>query len=104
MEFKNNDVILVLNIRDKKGRKIRVSGIKDIKVRVWTHRPDCALTFCYDDIIQKSVQDIIIIRGEVMEALPTGVVTYSYSYKIMDKDCDCDCEGCESVHSIKKTV
>ena len=55
MEFKNNDVILVLNIRDKKGRKIRVSGIKDIKVRVWTHRPDCALTFCYDDIIQKSV-------------------------------------------------
>lgn len=82
MEFSNNnDVLIILNIKDRRGRNIRVSAVKDIKIKVWTHNPDCALTFDYRNIIQKRDCDTLLIKGSQMEALPSGVVTYSYSYK-----------------------
>ena len=85
MEFSNNnDVLIILNIKDRRGRNIRVSAVKDIKIKVWTHNPDCALTFDYRNIIQKRDCDTLLIKGSQMEALPSGVVTYSYSYKTFD--------------------
>ena len=85
MEFTNsNDVIITLNIKDRRGRNIRVSAVRDIKIKVWTHNPDCALSFDYNDIIQKKSFDELFIKGYQMEALPSGVITYQYSYALND--------------------
>lgn len=77
----NNDVLIVLNITDRRGRNIRVAAVKDIKVKVWTRDPECALTFNYRDIIQKSDCDVISIPSRQMSALPSGIVVYQYIYK-----------------------
>lgn len=85
MEFtNNNDVLITLNIKDKRGKNIRVSSLNDIKIKVWTHTPDCALTFDYRNIVQKEKCDILVIKGSQMEALPSGVISYSYRYKIYE--------------------
>lgn len=87
MEFtNNNDVIIRLNIKDHRGKKIRVGLVRDIKIKVWTINPDCALTFDYRDIIQKRDVDELLIRGSKMEVLPSGVITYSYQYKTFDDE------------------
>ena len=79
MEFtNNNDVLIQLKIKDRRGKRVRVADVKDLKVRVWTNNPDCALTFDFRDILQKREEDTLIIKGFQMEALPSGVVTYSY--------------------------
>ena len=86
MEFtNNNDVLIVLNLKDRRGRSIRVSAVRDLKIKVWTHSPDCSLAFDYRDVIQKRDRDELIIKGSYMEALPSGVITYSYSYRTDDK-------------------
>ena len=77
----NNDVIIVLNITDRRGRNIRVSAVKDIKVKVWTQDPECALTYNHRDIIQKMDCDVIRIPSRQMAALPSGIVKYQYEFK-----------------------
>lgn len=83
MEYKNNnDVAIILHIKDPRGRKIRVQEVKDIKFKVWTERFDCALSFKFEDVVQKSEKDILPICGLTMEALQSGVVSYSYKYGV----------------------
>ena len=85
MEYSNNnDVLIILNIIDRRGRRVRISEIRDIKLRVWTTKPECALTFGYRDIVQKCDCDVLVIHGKEMEALASGVITYSYMYKQFD--------------------
>ena len=79
----NNDVLIVLNITDRRGRNIRIAAVKDIKVKVWTQDPECALTFNYRDIIQKMDCDVIAIPSRQMAALPSGIVVYQYQFKGM---------------------
>lgn len=89
MEYSNfnNEIQIVLDIKDRRGKPIRVATIKDIKVKVWTENPDCFLTFNYHDIQQRSLNDVMVIPQSRMLSLPTGVITYQYSYKAFDPDC-----------------
>lgn len=87
MDLNNyNDICLVLNIKDRRDRKVRAAEVRDIKIKVWTQRPDCSLTFGYYDILQKKDTDTLVISPKVMEALTSGVVSYKYTYKIVEKD------------------
>lgn len=87
MEFtNNNDVLIQLNLKDRRGRKVRVAEVKDLKVRVWTNNPDCAITFDHRDILQKRDDDTLVIKGYQMESLASGVITYSYRCRIEEVD------------------
>lgn len=86
MEFQNNnDVLIQLNLQDRRGRKVRVSEVKDLKIKVWTHNPDCALTLGARDVREKRDHDDLFISGLQMSALQSGVINYSYSFFIPEE-------------------
>lgn len=87
MKFEpNNDIYLVLNLTDRRGKKIRANMCNDLKVKVWTNDVNKFLAFGLRDIQQHKDYDAIAIPDFMMEALPSGVVMYEYKYNTYSKD------------------
>lgn len=89
MEYSNfnNEIQIILDIRDRRGKKLRVSTFKDIKIKVWTDNPDCYLSFNYNDIQQRSNEDVIVIPQRRMVVLQSGMISYQYTFKEIFPDC-----------------
>lgn len=87
MKFEQtDDIYLILNIRDSRGKKIRVNSLNELKVRVWTQDPSNYLSFGISDIAQHKEYDAIAIPDFMMESLPSGVIVYEYKYNTYSKD------------------
>jgi len=80
MNIKNSDFILVLDLTDFHGQKMRVADCASFKVRIWTNDPTHFLTFNKRDIISDDYNDRIAIDRIQMECLHSGTVVYDYDY------------------------
>ena len=78
MEVKDSDFILILNLKDINGKKIRVKDCAEFTVRVWTTDRTHYLTFKRRDIISDEYTDRIAIDKKQMECLNSGVLIYDY--------------------------
>lgn len=87
MKFEaNNDIFLILNLQDRRGKRIRANQVYDLKVKVWTNDINKFLGFTLRDVKQHKDFDAIAIPDFMMEALPSGVVSYEYRYNTHSAD------------------
>lgn len=86
MDIKNSDFILILDLEDIHGQKMRVADTAEFTVRVWTNDPTHYLTFKRRDIISDDYNDRIAIDKMQMECLHSGVVVYDYDYSKWNAD------------------
>ena len=80
MDIKRSDFILILNLEDIHGQKMRVADTAELTIRVWTNDPTHYLTFKRRDVISDDYNDRIAIDKMQMECLHSGVVVYDYDY------------------------
>ena len=89
---KGSDLILILQLEDIKGRKMRVSETAHFKLYVWTANRNNYLVFNKRDINTCGQEDKIAIPDTYMECLESGVICYTYDYAHFDahfKHTDC---------------
>lgn len=87
MKFsQNDDVILILNLTDRRGKTIRVDMVNDIKIRIWTQDPNKFIGKTKRDIVRKPEYDMIVLSDYEMSSLPSGVIQYEYRYNTFSKD------------------
>lgn len=86
MDIKRSDFILILNLEDIHGQKMRVADTAEFTIRVWTNDPTHYLTFKRRDIISDDYNDRIAIDKMQMECLHSGVVVYDYDYSKWNAD------------------
>lgn len=86
MDIKRSDFILILNLEDIHGEKMRVADTAEFTIRVWTNDPTHYLTFKRRDIISDDYNDRIAIDKMQMECLHSGVVVYDYDYSKWNAD------------------
>ena len=86
MDIKSSDFILILNLEDIHGQKMRVADTAEFTVRVWTNDPTHFLTFNRRDIISDDYNDRIAIDRMQMECLASGTIIYDYDYARWNAD------------------
>ena len=89
---KGSDLILILQLEDIKGRKMRVSETANFKLYVWTANRNNYLVFNKRDINTCGTEDKIAIPDTYMACLESGVICYTYDYSKFDahfKHTDC---------------
>lgn len=86
MDIKSSDFILILNLEDIHGQKMRVADTAEFTVRVWTNDPTHYLTFKKRDIISDEYNDRIPIDRMQMECLASGTIIYDYDYSKWNAD------------------
>lgn len=89
---KGSDLILILQLEDIKGRKMRVSETAHFKLYVWTANRNNYLVFNKRDINTCGTEDKIAIPDTYMACLESGVICYTYDYAHFDahfKHTDC---------------
>lgn len=86
MDIKRSDFILILDLEDIHGEKMRVADTAEFTIRVWTNDPTHYLTFKRRDIISDDYNDRIAIDKMQMECLHSGVVVYDYDYSKWNAD------------------
>lgn len=89
---KGSDLILILQLEDIKGKKMRVSETAHFKLYVWTANRNNYLVFNKRDINTCGNEDKIAIPDNYMNCLESGVICYTYDYSKWDahfKHTDC---------------
>lgn len=86
MDIHNSDFILILNLEDIHGDKLRVKDCAEFSVRVWTTDRTHFLSFKPRDIISDDYNDRIAIDKIQMECLDSGVLIYEYDYAKWNAD------------------
>lgn len=93
MEIKRgSDLILILDLEDIKGQRLRVDDTAHFKLYVWTANRNNYLVFNKRDILTKGNVDKVAIPDYFMNTLESGVVVYTYDYAKWDssfKHTDC---------------
>lgn len=101
MDIKRSDFILILDLEDIHGEKMRVADTAEFTIRVWTNDPTHYLTFKRRDIISDDYNDRIAIDKMQMECLHSGVVVYDYDYSKWNADF---CSTDEKYNKVKTVV
>lgn len=81
-----SDLLLVLNLTDEKGNRIRVNTKNSFTIRVFTAERSNYLEYNKTDIVSTSDNDKLYLNSNELETLESGVIAYTYMYGIGDKN------------------
>lgn len=83
---KGSDFVLFLDLKDIKGKPLRVRETDYFKLYVWTTNSRNALIFVKNEIDTRGNVDRVIIPSLFMGTLESGVIIYSYDYSLPDSE------------------
>lgn len=81
-----SDLLLVLNLTDEKGNRIRVNTKNSFTIRVFTVERSNYLEYNKTDIVSTSDNDKLYLNSNELETLESGVIAYTYMYGVGDKN------------------
>lgn len=81
-----SDLLLVLNLTDEKGNRIRVNTKNSFTIRVFTAERSNYLEYNKTDIVSTSDNDKLYLNSNELETLESGVIAYTYMYGVGDKN------------------
>ena len=81
-----SDLLLVLNLTDEKGNRIRVDTKNSFTIRVFTAERSNYLEYNKTDIVSTSDNDKLYLNSNELETLESGVIAYTYMYGVGDKN------------------
>lgn len=93
MDIKQSDVVLILDVTDIYGEKLRVNDCATFEIRVFTNDPTHYLTFTRRDVISDEYTDKLPIDKMQLECLSSGTICFDYSYSKWNADfTETDCQ------------
>ena len=81
-----SDLLLVLNLTDEKGNRIKVNTKNSFTIRVFTAERSNYLEYNKTDIVSTSDNDKLYLNSNELETLESGVIAYTYMYGVGDKN------------------
>ena len=81
-----SDLLLVLNLTDEKGNRIRVSSKSSFTIKVFTADRLKYLEYGKADIVTTNDYDKLYINANELQVLESGVIAYTYMWGIGDKN------------------
>lgn len=81
-----SDLLLILNLTDEKGNRIRVNTKSSFTIRVFTTDRKKYLEYSKSDVVTSNDYDKLYINSNELEVLESGVITYTYMYGVGDKN------------------
>lgn len=81
-----SDLLLVLNLTDEKGNRIRVASKNSFTIRVFTADKLKYLEYSKADIVTTNDYDKLYLNSNELERLESGVIAYTYGWGITDKN------------------
>lgn len=81
-----SDLLLVLNLTDEKGNRIRVNSKNSFTIRVFTAERSNYLEYNKTDIVTTNDYDKLYLNSNELETLESGVIAYTYMYGVGDKN------------------
>lgn len=81
-----SDLLLVLNLTDEKGNRIRVSTKNSFTIKVFTANRLRYLEFNKADIVTTNEYDKLYINSNDLQVLESGVIAYTYMYGTKDNN------------------
>lgn len=81
-----SDLLLILNLTDEKGNRIRVNTKSSFTIRVYTTDRKKYLEYSKSDVVTSNDYDKLYINSNELEVLESGVITYTYMYGVGDKN------------------
>lgn len=81
-----SDLLLVLNLTDEKGNRIRVSSKSSFTIKVFTADSKQYLEYGKEDIITTNEYDKLYLNANELQVLESGVIAYTYMYGVTDKN------------------
>lgn len=81
-----SDLLLILNLTDEKGNRIRVNTKSSFTIRVYTTDRKKYLQYSKSDVVTSNDYDKLYINSNELEVLESGVITYTYMYGVGDKN------------------
>ena len=81
-----SDLLLVLNLTDEKGNRIKVNTKNSFTIRVFTAERSNYLEYNKTDIVSTSDNDKLYLNSNQLETLESGVIAYTYMYGVGDKN------------------
>ena len=81
-----SDLLLVLNLTDEKGNRIRVASKSSFTIKVFTADRLKYLEYGKADIVTTNDYDKLYINSNELQVLESGVIAYTYMWGIGDKN------------------
>lgn len=81
-----SDLLLVLNLTDEKGNRIRVSSKSSFTIKVFTADRLKYLEYGKADIVTTNDYDKLYINSNELQVLESGVIAYTYMWGVGDKN------------------
>lgn len=81
-----SDLLLVLNLTDEKGNRIRVSSKSSFTIKVFTADSKQYLEYGKEDIITTNEYDKLYLNSNELQVLESGVIGYTYMWGVTDKN------------------
>lgn len=81
-----SDLLLVLNLTDEKGNRIRVSSKSSFTIKVFTADRLKYLEYGKADIVSTNDYDKLYINSNELQVLESGVIAYTYMWGVGDKN------------------
>lgn len=83
---RGSDLLLVLNLTDEKGNRIRVASKSSFTIKVFTADSRQYLEYGKEDIITTNEYDKLYLNANELQVLESGVIAYTYMYGVTDKN------------------
>lgn len=81
-----SDLLLVLNLTDEKGNRIRVGSKSSFTIKVFTADRLKYLEYGKADIVTTNEYDKLYINSNELQVLESGVIAYTYMWGVGDKN------------------
>lgn len=81
-----SDLLLILNLTDEKGNRIRVNSKSSFTIKVFTTDRKKYLEYNKTDIVTTNEYDKLYLNSNELEVLESGVIAYTYMYGVGDKN------------------
>lgn len=81
-----SDLLLVLNLTDEKGNRIRVASKSSFTIKVFTADRLKYLEYGKADIVSTNDYDKLYINSNELQVLESGVIAYTYMWGVGDKN------------------
>lgn len=81
-----SDLLLVLNLTDEKGNRIRVASKSSFTIKVFTADRLKYLEYGKADIVTTNDYDKLYINSNELQVLESGVIAYTYMWGVGDKN------------------
>lgn len=81
-----SDLLLVLNLTDEKGNRIRVGSKSSFTIKVFTADRLKYLEYGKADIVTTNDYDKLYINSNELQVLESGVIAYTYMWGVGDKN------------------